>query len=81
MATVIRWRAQPARGRPPNTAAACRPCTVNQRQVGLVVAMVVTASCMARAAHHDGQSQRMDDEGAGGTASAGGAPGPGSGPC
>ncbi len=48
MATFIRWRVLRARGRTPNTALACRLYVVNQLQVALVVAMVFTASFMAR---------------------------------
>ncbi len=54
MATFIRWRVQRARGGTPNTAAACRLYVVNQLQVGLVVAMVFTASFMARGVGYGG---------------------------
>ena len=54
MATFIRWRVQRARGRTPNTASACRLYVVNQLQVGLVVAMVFTASFMARGVGYGG---------------------------
>ena len=54
MATFIRWRVQRARGGTPNTASACRLYVVNQLQVGLVVAMVFTASFMARGVGYGG---------------------------
>ena len=54
MATFIRWRVQRARGKAPNTAQACRLYVVNQLQVGLVVAMVFTASFMARGVGYGG---------------------------
>jgi putative membrane protein len=54
MATFIRWRVQRARGKAPNTAAVGRLYVVNQLQVGLVVAMVFTASFMARGVGYGG---------------------------
>ncbi len=54
MATFIGWRVQRARGGMPNTASACRLYVVNQLQVGLVVAMVFTASFMARGVGYGG---------------------------
>jgi putative membrane protein len=54
MATFIRWRVQRAHGRQPDTAAASRLYAVNQVQLGLVVAMVFTASLMARGVGYGG---------------------------